>query len=258
MDFSDIKIDKIFSTVALQRTRGEVIETTNRRHCGIVVIKSGKLSFFQNDNEFVQTPDVAVILPKGIDYSLHCHDDASCYLINFEEETGFLTDKIHTVNLTQKNNVIDKVDKMCRTWSMRSNSYNLILMSLMYSIFADFNIALSMDKQQRKYYEIIKPSIEYMEEHYCDSDIKNDDLAKISSISTVYFRKIFTKLYGLAPIHYLEIRKIEKAKELLEYDDLSITEIAIASGFKDIYHFCRAFKKITGFSPNKYRKEFLP
>ena len=96
----------------------------------------------------------------------------------------------------------------------------------MYGMFADFNTALSMDKQQRKYYEIIKPSIEYMEEHYCDSDIKNDDLAKISSISTVYFRKIFTKLYGLAPIHYLEIRKIEKAKELLEYDDLSITEIA--------------------------------
>lgn len=256
MIFSDIKIDKIFSTVALQRTRGEVIETTNRRHCGIVVIKSGKLSFFQNDNEFVQTPDVAVILPKGIDYSLHCHDDASCYLINFEEESVFLTDKIHTVNLTQKNNVIDKVDKMCRTWSMRSNSYNLILMSLMYSIFADFNIALSMDKQQTKYYEMIKPSINFMEEHYYDFDITNEDLARVSNVSTVYFRKIFKKLYGVAPIHYIEIRKIEKAKELLHTEELSITEIASAAGFKDIYHLSRSFKKITGFSPNKYRKNF--
>lgn len=258
MDFSDIKIDKVVSAFELQRIKEDVRKTSKRNNSGIVVIKNGKISYYQNGKEFVQTADTAMILPEGITYSLYCHEDASCYIINFNEETNFIGNKIQPVKLTHRNHIIDKADKICRSWSMRSNSYNLVLMSLMYGMFADFNTALSMDKQQRKYYEIIKPSIEYMEEHYCDSDIKNDDLAKISSISTVYFRKIFTKLYGLAPIHYLEIRKIEKAKELLEYDDLSITEIAIASGFKDIYHFCRAFKKITGFSPNKYRKEFLP
>ena len=46
----------------------------------------------------------------------------------------------------------------------------------------------------------------------------------------------------------------EKAKELLNSEELSVTEIAISSGFKDIYHFCRVFKKVTGFSPSKYRK----
>jgi len=257
MLFSDIKIDKVICTFKIQRVKEDVIKTSNRKHSGIVLAKNGKISYYQNGNEYVQTSDTAIILPKGITYSLYCHEDANCYLINFDEETELMGNKIQVVKLTNKNNTIDKVDKMCRTWSMRSTSYNLTLMSLLYGLLADFNTILSMDKQQRKYYEIIKPSIDFMEEHYYDYDIKNDDLAKISNISTVYFRKIFKKLYGVSPIHYLEIRKIEKAKELLCTEDISITEVALTSGFKDIYHFSRFFKKITGFSPNNYRKEFM-
>ena len=257
MNLSDIKIDKVVSAFELQRIKDDVRKTTTRNNSGIVLIKTGKISYFQNNTEFIQTTDTVMFLPKGSTYSLYCHEDALCYLINFEEETQIFGTDIHSVKLVHKNNVIDKADIMCRCWSMRSNSYKLVLMSLMYGMLADINATLSMDKQQRKYYEIIKPSIEFMEKHYYDCDIKNDDLAKISNISTVYFRKIFTKLYGVAPIHYLEIRKIEKAKELLNSKELSVTEIALSSGFKDIYHFCRVFKKVTGFSPGNYRKEFL-
>ncbi|MEE1042764.1 MAG: AraC family transcriptional regulator [Clostridia bacterium] len=257
MNICDIKIDKVFSAFELQRIKDDVRKITNRNNSGIVLIKNGKISYCQNDNEIIQTADTAMFLPKGTTYSIYCHENALCYIINFEEETQILGSKIQSVKLAHKNNVLDKADKMCGIWNMRSNSYSLILMSLMYGILADINTTLSMDKQQRKYYEIIKSSIDFMEEHYYDCDIKNDDLAKISNISTVYFRKIFTNLYGVSPIHYLEIRKIEKAKELLNSDELSITEIAVASGFKDIYHFCRVFKKLTGFSPSNYRKEFL-
>ncbi len=257
MNFSNIKIAKVNSIFEIQRIKEDVKKTSIRNNSGIVVIKNGKISYYQNEKEVVQTADTAIILPKGITYSLYCHEDASCYLINFDEETELTGNKIQAIKITHKKNIIDKVDKMCKIWSMRSNSYNLMLMSLMYGILADLNDTLAMNKQQRKYYEIIKPSIDFMEEHCYDLDIKNDDLARISNISTVYFRKIFTKLYGVSPIHYLEIRKIEKAKELLNSEELSVTEIAATSGFKDVYHFSRAFKRITGFSPNNYRKEFL-
>ena len=175
--------------------------------------------------------------------------------MNFDEQTSCLGSKIHAIKLVRENSIIEKANKICRVWNMNSHLYNLKLMSLLYSIMSDITEDVSMDKQQIRYYEIIKPSIKFMEEHYCDYDIKNDDLAKISNISTVYFRKIFTKLYGIAPIHYLEIKKIEKAKVLLATEELSVTEIAGIIGFGDIYQFCRSFKKITGFSPNKYRKK---
>ena len=258
MDFLNIKIDKVSNAFELQRMKEDTRKTLNRNTSGIVIIKNGKLSYYQDGEEFVQTADTAIILPKGITYSIYCHEDAFCYLVNFTEETNLMGKRIQTVKVAHKNNIIDKMDKMCRCYSMRSNSYKLMLMSLMYGILAELNTSLTMDKQQKKYYEIIKPSVDYMEEHYCDSDMKNDDLARLSNVSTVYFRKIFTKLYGVAPMHYLEIRKIEKAKELLAYYELSVTDVAMASGFKDIYHFCRAFKKITGFSPSDYRKEVMP
>ncbi len=257
INFSNIKIDKICSVFELQRLKGDGRKTLSRSNSAIVIIEYGKISYYQDDDEFVQTTDVAIILPKGATYSLYCHEEALCYIINFDEETNLIRNEILTVELALKNSMIEKAKKMCHYCNMRSTSYELKLMSLMYGVLADINTSMLMDNKQRKYYEIIKPSINFMEEHYYDCGIKNDDLARISNISTVYFRKIFTRLYGISPIHYLEIRKIEKAKELLNSDELTVTEIAVASGFKDIYHFCRAFKKITGFSPNNYRKKIL-
>lgn len=174
-----------------------------------------------------------------------------------EEYTSIIGETIQAVKIPHGNKITDKAKKMCQVWGMRKSSYLLTEMSLMYSILADINSYLSMDTEQRRLYALIEPSIKYMEENYNDCNIKNDDLAKMSNISTVYFRKIFTKLFGVAPMHYIVIRKIEKAKELLSYDEFSITEIAASSGFKDIYHFCRAFKNITGFSPTNYRNKFL-
>lgn len=253
MSFLDIKIDNIKNVYSLQRKKDDVRNMQNRISTAILVIENGMISYYQDGVEYVQTPDTAIVLPQGTTYSLYCHEDAKCYMVNFDELTDFIGSKIMTIKLVHKKDIVDKFDKMCRIWSMRSYSYKHKLMSIMYSILADITEDIVMDKHQIRYYEIIKPSIKFMEEHYSDCDIKNDDLAKISNISTVYFRKIFTKLYGVSPIRYIEIRKIEKAKELLDTEELSVTEIAAITGFSDIYHFCHSFKKITGFSPNKYR-----
>ena len=253
MNFSDIKIDKVCSAFEVQRIKEDVRKQPNRKNSAIVIIKNGKISYYQDDVEYIQTADTAIILPEGTTYSLYCHEDAECYIINFEEYSSCIGNNIQAVRPVNMNNVIDMADKMCRAWDTRTYSYNLKAISYLYSIMAEVNGAFSMDKKNVKYYEIIKPSIKYMEEHYYDHDIKNDELAKLSNISTVYFRKIFTKIYGVPPMHYIEIRRLEKAKELLATDELSVTEIASLTGFKDIYQLSRFFKKMTGLSPNKYR-----
>jgi two-component system response regulator YesN len=58
--------------------------------------------------------------------------------------------------------------------------------------------------------------------------------------------------------------RIDRAKELLDFTDKSIAEIAEASGFSNQNYFTRTFKKITGMTPSHYRKtgehknSFLP
>ena len=257
MNFSNIRIKKILTVYELQRIKGDVISNSSRYNSGIIIAENGEISYYVDGKEYIQTPDTVVLLPENIEYSLYCKDNSHCYVINFEEESNVLENKIQTVKVIEKNSILDKAAKIYYAWSMRTNSHELITLSLIYGIFADINVNLSMSMKQRKYYELIKPSIEFMEENYNKCYINIDELAKISNISTTYFRRVFTKLYGIAPLRYIEIRKIENAKEFLASAEFSVTEIAAMTGFKDIYYFCRVFKKITGFSPSSYRKEVL-
>lgn len=60
---------------------------------------------------------------------------------------------------------------------------------------------------------------------------------------------------GCSPIEYLIRYRMEKAKELLIATDLTVTEIALSSGFETVSYFDRAFKKAFGTTPKAFRKK---
>ena len=121
-----------------------------------------------------------------------------------------------------------------------------------------YSIIIQLAKESsRKYMPNTKqqklvPAIDYIAENYTKK-IKNEDLAALTGFSTDYFRKIFAQVYGISPIEYIHNLRIKKAKELLESDYVSITDIAISLGYENIYDFSRSFKKATGISPSKYK-----
>ncbi|MEE1198283.1 MAG: helix-turn-helix transcriptional regulator [Acutalibacteraceae bacterium] len=57
-----------------------------------------------------------------------------------------------------------------------------------------------------------------------------------------------------SPIQFILKIRIERAKELLDFTDKSIADIAESSGFQDQNYFARIFKKQVGLSPTQYRK----
>ena len=69
--------------------------------------------------------------------------------------------------------------------------------------------------------------------------------------------KLFSDKEGITIEHYFIAQKIEKAKELLIYDELSLSEIAIALNYSNVAHLSNQCKKVTGFTPThfKNRKE---
>lgn len=257
MDFSNVRIKKISTVYEFQRPKGDVISNMLRSNPGMVIAENGEISYYMDGNEYIQTSDTVVLLPDNVAYSLYCREASHCYVINFEEESNVLGNQIQTVQVMGKNSILDKAAKIYYSWSMRSISHELITLSLIYGIFADMNVHVSMSIQQRKYHELIKPSVEFLESHYNKGNITIVELARISNISTTYFRRVFKKLYGVAPLRYMEIRKIENAKEFLASAELSVAKVAAMTGFKDVYYFGRVFKKATGFSPSRYRKEVL-
>ena len=98
---------------------------------------------------------------------------------------------------------------------------------------------------------ILAPAVKYIYSNL-SSHIKNDYLASLCQISTVYFRKLFFEVYNVSPINYIHKLKIEKAIEILKSDYTSITDIAISLGYNNVYEFSKDFKKHTGVSPSNY------
>jgi AraC family transcriptional regulator, arabinose operon regulatory protein len=86
------------------------------------------------------------------------------------------------------------------------------------------------------------------------SNISITDLAEIVHYHPNYFIRFFRKHFGTSPAQYINNKRMEKSKVLLETTGVTVSEIAYSTGFKDIYHFSRVFKSHTGFSPSEYRK----
>jgi transcriptional regulator GlxA family with amidase domain len=84
-----------------------------------------------------------------------------------------------------------------------------------------------------------------------------DELAQSLNISTSRLRHLFKDETGLSPTQYLKMRRMQKAKELLETTFLSVKEVMLQVGVKDKSHFIRGFKKAHGLSPAQYRTQYL-
>jgi AraC-like DNA-binding protein len=68
-----------------------------------------------------------------------------------------------------------------------------------------------------------------------------------------YLSNIFSEVTGTTIEHYIIIHKIEKAKELLLYDEMNLTQISYVLKYSSVAHLSAQFKKITGLTPSFFK-----
>jgi AraC-like DNA-binding protein len=91
-----------------------------------------------------------------------------------------------------------------------------------------------------------------------DTPITIEDLSRAVALSPYYLIRAFKRVYKQTPHQYLIGRRIARAKELLRYSDVSITEICAAVGFESLGSFSTLFRKVAGVSPHAYRTTSRP
>jgi YesN/AraC family two-component response regulator len=69
-----------------------------------------------------------------------------------------------------------------------------------------------------------------------------------------YLSDLFSSVEGKTIEQYFILQRIEKVKELLVYDQLSLTEISYRTGFSSVHHLSAQFKKVTGLTPSHFKK----
>ena len=115
-----------------------------------------------------------------------------------------------------------------------------------------------LDNDQHKLIEKIKIFIiEYI--HYQSKDIRtheklSDYISKMTGYSYQYLSNLFSSLENHTIENYIISQRIEKAKELLIYNQLNLSEISYRLGYSSVQHLSSQFKKVTGFTPTKFKK----
>lgn len=69
-----------------------------------------------------------------------------------------------------------------------------------------------------------------------------------------YLSNLFSEVQGITIEHFMIAHKIEKVKELLVYNELSLTEIAYTMNYSSVAHLSTQFKKVTGLTPTHFKK----
>ena len=80
-------------------------------------------------------------------------------------------------------------------------------------------------------------------------------VASIAGLSKFHFSRLFKELIGISYQDYVLRLRVERAKEMLKSGTYSVTEAAFSSGFLDLTHFGRSFKKIVGVTPVQFKKK---
>jgi AraC-like DNA-binding protein/mannose-6-phosphate isomerase-like protein (cupin superfamily) len=97
-------------------------------------------------------------------------------------------------------------------------------------------------------------AISHLEIHFEDSDITVDALAGMAHMSKRSFMRTFQAATGMSPIAYLIQLRINRAAQLLRSrPEMSITEIALETGFSDSNYFARQFRLSQNITPTGYR-----
>lgn len=96
--------------------------------------------------------------------------------------------------------------------------------------------------------ELIHYSDEFSEVNY------SEYISEKVGFDYTYLSNIFSEVKGTTIQHYIIIHKIEKVKELLLYDELSLSEISYKLGYSSVAHLSNQFKKITGLTPSFFKE----
>lgn len=93
----------------------------------------------------------------------------------------------------------------------------------------------------------------YLERHL-DRRITLEELAEVYHLDKSYISRCFHKVYGDSPIHYQLLLRLNRAKGMVLYTNLSLSDIAERNGFSSLQDFSRAFRRIENRSPSEFRQ----
>ncbi len=115
-----------------------------------------------------------------------------------------------------------------------------------------------IDSRQSRLIEKIKVTIIKTIGEMAEGNLKDIQFSELLqeslNLSYQYLSGLFSSSEGITIEKYIILQKVEKVKELIVYDELSLSEISFRLGYSSVQHLSSQFKKVTGLTPSHFKK----
>ena len=255
---SDPIISRIVTAVDVPRGTGKRIHK-NRASWGFAYLYGGESHFqFEDGIQMTVRAGECIFLPAGSSYTVDhapSTDDQpnGCVAINFVLNAP-ISSQPFKIRISNTKTFYAAFLTAIRLWKQKDPGYHALCLSELYRI-----IAYLQEQHQQQYISgkaqaLLRPAIAYIGEHHTMQVIPTATLAKQCRISESYLRKLFHRVYGIAPVEFVRQQRLAYARELLSSGEYSVAAAAELSGFRDAAYFSREFKKMYQLTPADFLK----
>lgn len=228
-----------------------------RPNSALILFLTNHATYICNDGSFIK-PEYGdlLFLPRGSYYSAHFTEKGgTTLLINFnlfdqQNQEIVFSDQIICLAHNCTDILKNTFQELCQIYATTTNN-KIILKSKLYSLLNDLAQFCFMDKNARS----LSVAVAFINANLTN-DFKISELAHMCAMSESTFRREFHKKFGCSPVKYITNEKLQKARQLLQFSELSNDEIGAMLGFYDNAHFIKTFSSATGTTPAQYRNHF--
>ena len=251
-------LEHFFVTISHCDKEGVMVDHHWHDYYEILYVVDGKAHQTIDGEQFVISPrDIVVIEPGEVhatsSLSASCNIIVILFLPNaFLQQMGHLHGdylkspyachkEIHAIFL-----------KINTEYTQKQRGYESILNGCVYEFLGYLNrINRAQEADDEKENDIgrMRIAFSYIDEHI-GTPLHLTEVSAIVGYSPAYFSKLFKKTAGQSFKAYIDNAKMLKAKRFILFENLSISETASGLGYEDVSTFCRAFKRVNGFSPS--------
>lgn len=201
----------------------------------------GSAAFEVGDMVFQSCPGNILFLPSGVNYSARYTDGESIVVhlagCNYRQVEYYT---LHNPRYLQK-----MFSSMLDDWrtSLRVNKVKAAIFSILHTLEED---------QAQNYGDALNDCLSYIQEHFCDPELKISDLCLISGISESVLDRRFQMCFGLSPKQFILKMRLNYAIQLLTRGNDSVRNVSRLAGFRDEKYFSRIVKERFGQSPSAF------
>lgn len=248
---NDICVKKTAGVFRRSRPKGYGFQQPNRTEYGVALVLSGSAVYDYGDCRETAVAGDVLFLQKGENYAVQVTSDTPWehIVISFKlwEDVPLPFRRLHKATHTKQ--FEELFVEAVRVYEHGGVGFEWELTAAVYRILA--LLLQETAKSEHSRYQGVANAAAFIDRHYKEP-LQIETLAKISGYSVSHFSKLFTSLYGVSPLGYIHKVRIGRAKAMLRTEMFTLTEVAEACGFSNVYYFSRVFRKTVGVPPGKY------